>query len=198
MIHLKEEWKGVRMKIIEIIKHSAELLGLDNERDLLEAGSSSTEDSLLENKEIKKLFNLIKFSIQELCTHYVPVCTSQEISTTNKRYPLSNLNNYVRLINVSKDGQTVKFKIINRNLEFSEDSTYTVNYMTYPTIDSMYDEIDFLSNFSSDALVFGLCAYYCLTSGMFEDFDSFYDKYITKAESLKDLKIFELPARRWE
>ena len=70
--------------------------------------------------------------------------------------------------------------------------------MTYPEINSMFDEIDFLSNFSPDVIVFGLCSYYCLSSGMFEDFESFYDRYISKAESLKNLKIFELPARRWE
>ncbi len=186
------------MKIIDVMKNSAQLLGLTTELNTLEATTTSSEETALENAEIKKLFNLIKFSIQELCTHYVPVCTSQEITTTNKKNALSNLNNFIRINNVYKNGHPVKFKIINRNLEFSEDGNYTVNYMTYPEITSMFDEIDFLSNFSPDVMVFGLCSYYCLASGMFEDFESFYERYIAKAESLKDLKIFELPARRWE
>ena len=186
------------MKIIDIMKNSAELLGLSKEYEILNTTTSSSEETALENAEISKLFNLIKFSIQELCTHYVPVSTSQNITTTNKKNALSNLNNFIRINNVFKDGQPVKFKIINRNLEFAEDGNYTINYMTYPEINSMFDEIDFLSNFSPDVIVFGLCSYYCLSSGMFEDFESFYDRYISKAESLKNLKIFELPARRWE
>ena len=186
------------MKIIDIIKNSAELLGLINEYQILTNTTSESENTALENAEIKKLFNLIKFSIQELCTHYVPVCTSLTIAITNKKYPLSSLNNFIRVNNVFKNGQPIKFKIINRNLEFNEDGEYTVNYMTYTEINSMFDDIDFLSNFSPDVMVFGLCSYYCLSSGMFDDFDSFYDKYISKAESLKNLKIFELPARRWE
>ncbi len=186
------------MKIIDIMKNSAELLGLSKEYEILNTTTSSSEETALENAEISKLFNLIKFSIQELCTHYVPVSTSQNITTTNKKNALSNLNNFIRINNVFKDGQPVKFKIINRNLEFAEDGNYTVNYMTYPEINSMFDEIDFLSNFSPDVIAFGLCSYYCLSSGMFEDFESFYDRYISKAESLKNLKIFELPARRWE
>lgn len=186
------------MKIIDVMKNSAELLGLNNERDLMESATSASEESLLENSEIKKLYNLIKFSIQELCTHYLPVFTTQEISTTNKKTALNSLNNFIRVNNVYKDGEIVKFKIINRNLEFLEDGVYTVKYTTYPSIDSMFEDIDFLSNVSPDVISFGLCAYYCLASGMFEDFESFYDKYIDKAESLKDLKIFELPLRRWQ
>ena len=73
------------MKIIDVMKNSAELLGLNNERDLMESATSASEESLLENSEIKQLYNLIKFSIQELCTHYLPVITTQEISTTNKK-----------------------------------------------------------------------------------------------------------------
>ena len=34
--------------------------------------------------------------------------------------------------------------------------------------------------------------------GMFDEFNTFHEKYISRAESLKDVKIFELPNRRWE
>lgn len=186
------------MKILDIIKNSAELLGLNNERDLLDNATTSAEENLLENLEIKKLFNLIKFSIQELCTHYIPVFTRQEISTTNKKFALSNLNNFIRVNNVYKDDKPIKFKIINRNLEFSENGIYTVKYTTYPAVNSIFDDIDFLANFGLDVICFGLCAYYCLANGMFQDFESFHNSYISKAESIKDLRIFELPARRWE
>ena len=62
----------------------------------------------------------------------------------------------------------------------------------------MFEEIDYLQEFSPDVIVFGLCAYYALSHGLFADFEQFHEKYVEKAESLKGLKIFEMPARRWE
>jgi len=55
-----------------------------------------------------------------------------------------------------------------------------------------------LSNVNIDVLVFGLCAYYSLSHGMFEEFTQFHNLYIERAENLKQLKIFSLPSRRFE
>ena len=65
-------------------------------------------------------------------------------------------------------------------------------------IDRFTNGIDFLDNYSPDAIVLGLSAYYALAHGMFEEFKELHERYVSKAESLKDLKIFELPSRRWE
>ena len=68
----------------------------------------------------------------------------------------------------------------------------------YPSINSLFDDVDFLHGLSPDALVFGLCAYYSLANGMFEEFEGFHDKYLGKAEAIKELKNFDMPVRRWE
>ena len=186
------------MEIIDILKQSAELLGLNAEVAILATAEEENEQQYLGNENIASLFDLIKFSIQELCSNYVPVVTETSITTTNKSYALSNLTNYIRLKNVTNENGDVRVKIINRVIAFDEDGTYTLTYLTYPDIASMFDDVDYLSNLSPDALVFGLCAYFCLAHGRFEEFKDFHERYVERAESLKELKIFNLPNRRWE
>ena len=186
------------MKIIDILKDSVLLLSLATESGALENITEENEVEFLQsNEDINKMFNLIKFSIRELCTNYIPVSTNVKIVTTDKKYSLSSFENFIRVQNVFKDGEMVNFKIINRNIIFNEDGEYEVNYATYPKIESLFDDIDFLQEFSPDAIVFGFCAYYSIAHGMFEEFESFHDKCITKAETLKELKNFEMPVRRW-
>jgi len=187
------------MKIVEILKDAAILLGLTQD---VAAFDSITEDNeqvvLAENPNVLSLFNLSKLSIRELCTNYLPVSQSEKITTSDKEYAVSNLTNFIRVQNAFKNEEMVKFKMINRNLIFEEDGEYEVVYLTYPNILSVFDEIDFLDHLSPDVVILGVCSYYSLAHGMFEDFEKMHDKYIQRAESLKELKIFSLPSRRWE
>ena len=186
------------MKVIEILKNSADLLGLGNESILLSTEDESKETALLENEEIASLFNLFKFSVRELCTNYVPVCASEEIVTQNLTFPLGNLNNFIRTNKVLKGDELANYKILNRNIVVEVDGVYTIEYFTYPEIASLFEEVDFLSTFSPDALVYGLCAYYSLAHGLFAEFESFHECYIERAQSLKELKSFTMPQRRWQ
>lgn len=186
------------MKIVDLIKKACELLSLQQEIDLLNTAQVENESELLKNQEIGKLFNLSKFSIQELCTNYIPLQAEAEIVTKNKTYSVGELKNFIRVQNVCKNNKAVSYKLINRKLTFNEDGEYVVKYLTYPEIESLFDDLDFLSNLSPDAMVFGLCAYYCLSKGLFDDFKIFNEKYVDRAESIKNLKIINLPQRRWQ
>ncbi len=186
------------MKIIDIMMQSAELLGLKNAYEIMKTSNEENESSALENEEIARLYNLIKFSLQELCTNYVPMVQQTEVTTIDKKFLITSLTNFIRVHNVFLNGSAVKYKIINRYLTMENDGTYLVEYYTYPSIESMFEDIDFLSNFSPDALIFSLCAYYCLAVGLFDEFNEFHDRYIDVAENLKNIRIFNLPQRRWE
>lgn len=187
------------MKIIDIILDAACLLGLTDEQETIKTINADNEKEILEKYDnIASLSNLVNFSIRELCTNYVPVMANLEIETSEKSYPLSALENFIRVQNVYRNDEMVKFKIINRNIVFEEDGNYVVTYATYPTITTVFQDFDFLDNFSPDVLVFGLSAYYALAHGMFEEFKDFHERYINKAESLKNLKIFDMPSRRWQ
>ncbi len=186
------------MKILDVIRQSADLLGLDTERDLLSEAEESDETSLLENAKIAQLFNLLKFSIQELCANHLFYYVYQDFTTSNKKFSLSTLTNYLKTDAVYRGENKVKFRIFNRHLLLNEDGNYTIKYSSYPSINSIFDDVDFVTSISIDVMVYGLCAYYCLANGMFEDFDSYYDKYISKANALKEMKIFDLPTRSWQ
>lgn len=187
------------MKIVDILIDSANLLGLTDDVKAMKILTVENEQTALnENPNVENLFSLLKFSLKELCTNYVPIVTTQNIRTEDKQYPLSNLKNFIRIQNVYQNEQLMKFKIINRNLMFVNDGEYMVKYSTYPEIKSMFEDIDFLHEFSPDVIVFGLCAYYALVHGRFDEFEKFHESYVDKAESLKNLKIFDMPVRRWE
>ena len=186
------------MKIVNILTQAAEILGLVKESKTLATVTEQEEQQLLENDEIAGLFNLMKYSIQELCTNYVPMLTSVEAEIENHVYPIKELTNYISIQNVTKNNESVRFKIINRNIVFEENGKHLIQYATYPEIKSMFEELDFLSNFSPDVIVLGLAAYYALSRGRFEEFELFHEQYLEKAESLKQLKAFNLPQRRWE
>lgn len=187
------------MKIIDIMKESATLLGLNKDRVAMEQIKEENQfDIMADFPNVGSLFNLVKYSIRELCSSYVPMCLSTKIKIVDGKCALSALMNFIRVQHVLKNSECVKFKIINRNIVIEEDGEYDVEYLAYPEIESMFDEIDFLNHFSPDVIVLGLCSYYALANGMFDEFENFHDEYVEKAESLKDLKIISTPCRRWE
>ena len=186
------------MKVIDILKQSAELLGLTDIAKQLSEAQPENENNLLENEEIFSLLNLIRFSIQELCTNYLPVATSETITTHNKTFEINHLANFIRIQNVLKGEQSVDYKVINRCIHFEEDGEYVVQYATYPEIESMFEELDYMCSLSPDVIVFGLSAYYALSKGLFDEFQIYHNQYIEKAESIKTLKMFNIPQRRWE
>lgn len=186
------------MKVIEIMAQSAMLLGLGEEHMMLEIATAEKETELLENQNIKSLFHLTKYAFQELCTNYIPVVESVNIKSADCKIEVKSLTNFIRVQNVTKNGENVKYKIINRNIVFDEDDEYFVEYLTYPNVNSMFEEVDFLSNFSEDVIVNGLCSYFSVAHGMFDEFKNFHEMYVEKAENLKELKSFNLPQRRWE
>lgn len=187
------------MKIVDIMKESAMLLGLTKDRVVMETITEENEINVVaDNPNIASLFNLIKYSIRELCTNYVPVKSVVTVKTENNKYEISSLPNYIRILSIYQNSQIVKFKVVNRNILFEEDGIYEIHYATYPEISSVLEEIDYLENFSPDVIVLGLCSYFSLAHGMFTEFEDLHEKYVEKAESLKNLKIFEIPCRRWE
>lgn len=187
------------MKIINILTDCAMLLGLTDDVQVLQNATEDKENEILqENPKIANLLNLLQFSIRELCTNYIPMINRKTIKSLDKKYSIGELENYIRILNIYKDGKAIKFKIVCRNILFQEDGEYVINYSSYPTISSMFDDIDFLQKLSPDVIVFGLCSYFSLANGLFDEFERFHDKYVSKAEALKCLRNFEIPSRRWE
>ena len=187
------------MKILDVINDGASLLNLTLDQAVLMKVSQQNEKKILqENPNIASLFNLLKFSVRELCTNYVPLSTRRKVKIENRKFPVALLNNFIRVENVYQNDVPVKYKVVNRSIILERDGEYEISYLTYPEFNSMFDELDFAENLNSDVIVFGLCAYYCLSHGLFTDFEQYHERYIQKANSIKTLKIFEIPFRRWQ
>ena len=186
------------MKILHILIEACNLLGFDNECDILRGSNNATEDYSLENPNINRMYKLCKFAIQELCTNYIPVIAEKQIEYTDAKYPLMNFPNRIRFVSVTQNNQPVKYKIINQKLVLPSPGIYVVKYETYQTFTSMFDDLTFLPDVHQDVLVFGVCAYFCLATGLFENYETYHKKYIERAESLKNMRVFDLPRRRWE
>ena len=186
------------MKIIDILKTCAELLGLTNELNVLgEITVDNEATKLNENSEVERLFRLSKFSLQEIATNYFPM--RDEVSVVDcSNYDLALLTNYIRMHGVYEDSSPIDYKIINKKIVFSKPGTYTIAYYAYPEFESLFDDLDFLENLSPDALVFSVCSYYSIAKGMFNEFEEFHNKYVDRIEAIKNMKTFVMPARRWE
>lgn len=185
------------MKILDILNQTTNLLSLTDEAEILKTATKENETEILKNAEINKLLSFINLTLHELCVNYIPVLNTVEVVVENKSYELNKLTNFLRLHNIKKDGKIVNFKIFNKCINLLEDGNYTINYYTYPEINSLFEELSFLSNLSPDVLVYGLASFYCLSKGLFDEFKIYNDKYKSRAEAIKNLKVFELPRRIW-
>lgn len=181
----------------EILASSAELLGLTETKQLINSATSETEQQILKDAQVERLLSLCQFALQELCTNYLPFVNDCDLQSSNKIIPLGSLANFIRLKSVTQNGKVAKYKIINRNLVFDEDDCYTISYYTYPKLTSLFEELDFLDQYGPEVAVYALCAYYALATGRFTEFETFHEQYSERALSIRDLRIFELPQRRW-
>ncbi len=186
------------MKVLDIIRQSAEILGLESLVQLIDEEDVDIMSGTSDNEDFNKLFSLTRFALQELCTNYCPIRVQESFTTVNKKYALNNLFNYIRLLGVKKDGVSIDYKVYNREITMAEDGDYTVEYLAYVSTDSISDDLEFLARFSPDVLVFAVCSYYSVAHGMFEQFEDFHNRYIERAESLRELRGGSMPMRKWE
>ena len=185
------------MKIIDIMRDVSLVLGLSSISSDIEGIDLDSEDVILTD-DVQTLFNLTRVAIQEFCTNYAPVTDVAQIVVTGGKFPVSDINNFLRLKRVTQNGKEVKSKIINRQINVNLDGTYEVEYYTYPNITSVNDDIDFLNNFTPDVLVSSTCAYWAVSHGQYVEFNRFHEEYVNKASAIKELRVFSLPKRRWE
>ncbi len=185
------------MKVQDIIVEACTILSLNQEIEVLQ-DEEALEDTKLENAEIKKLYQLLKFSLRELYTNYLEMVIEKEITSENKTISLSELENYIRLLSVKYNNQPVKYKLTNKKINLPFDATYIIAYKGYPEITSLTDSTEDVGIFNLDVVILGLCAYYCLACGRFDEFDTYHSQYVDRAESIKSLKSIYLPNRSWQ
>ena len=184
------------MQVIDIMKQATELLSLTDENEVLNKLTKENE-SELDSQDVKRLFTIFKLMLNDFCTNYTPLCSTQNIKVVDNNFPIKDIVNFYKIKNIKDGNRIVNYKIVNKNIVINN-GEYVVNYYSLPNINSFFDELDFLSSLSPEVLVFGLCAFYCLSVGLFDEFKIYNEKYKSRAEAIKNLKIFEMPQRKWQ
>lgn len=186
------------MTLRDVLVMSANLLNLTDERDILQ---TITEDNYTEimsaNKPIQKLYNLALTSLREICFNYLPVITEEECTTVDKKIETSSLDDFVKLIKVKQDNKLVPYKFKRGIITVKADGDYSVQYVQNPKVNSIIDSLDIFEDLSPDILVLGICAYYAVSMGMYDEFEYFHDEYLKRAEAIKKLGVYQMPSRRW-
>lgn len=186
------------MNLCDVLIMSANLLNLNDESQAL---STMDQDNVAEivaqYPKINKLFNLAQTALREICFSYLPLVVEADVEFIDGTYSTDQLDGYVKLVKVKKDGYVVHSKFKNGKIIVKNPGVYTVMYVQKPKVYSLLDNLDIFENLSPDILVLGTCAYYAISLAMYDDFEYFHDEYIKRAESIKKLAMAQMPTRRW-
>ena len=180
------------MKVINILKDICQELNIEKKLGLL-GSVDENNDLLLGDPLISKLLKFINVAMQDLCVNYLAVQTEVPVMTINKTIQVNQLKNFIRAQNAFRNGNLVKYKLINRKMIFEEDGTYIVQYLTFPEFKSLWDCVDFLPGGGPECIVYAACAFYCLSNNLINRFKMYSEKYNNHAEEIKSFNVINLP-----
>ena len=189
------------MTILDLIKKSAVMLNIAEvlQDDKLNSITTENEKEVLSsNFALTRLFEFSKVMLNEIASYYLPIVKTVECETTNQQIDLNVCPNLSRIIGIKNHNTFVRYKIEDGVIKVKNDGVYTVIYNHQPKLESVFDSIEiFDEDIGEDVLINGLNSYYCLATGLFEEFNVYNDQYISKLSKLKNLRVFALPCRGW-
>ncbi len=185
------------MTIRDVLIMSANLLNLPEVDDIEAITSENCTEVMQSNKVVSKLYRLAITSLREICFNYLPVITETDIRAVDGKIEVNVLEDFVKLVKVKHNDKLVNYKFKNGIITVDEDNVYCVQYIQNPKISSILDQLDIFEELSPDILVLGICAYYAISMGMYDEFEYYHEEYLKRAEAIKKLGIYQLPNRRW-
>lgn len=187
------------MTILELINKTALMLNITqvlDDKDIADITSSTEAEILSKNLTLKKLHEFARVMLNEIGS-YLPKIAQMKAKTTDKKISLVG-KNVTNIISVKNDFGYVKYEKVGSNLILDEDGEYTIIYNQQLQTNSVLDIIEnYDGQIGEDILVNGLSAYYCLSMGMFAEFNVYHAHYAERLSRLKSLKVFSMPCRRW-
>ncbi|MBR1983072.1 MAG: hypothetical protein IKA12_00090 [Clostridia bacterium] len=194
------------MKLKDIIKLSAGLMGLEDVVSVLDGKSDETEYT---TSVIDRLTVLANMVMNELSSTYIPLERTDEVKVVNKKISMTALQKRpIKIINVTD--------VSSKDLDFTYDhATIYVDSsnakVTYNYVAENYkltDDVGFTEqNISKVVLAYGTCAEYCLTQRRFEEAIMWHERFIDGVKQRIEPeeapvyiapKNVNMPARRWE
>lgn len=190
------------MTALELIKKGATLLNVKEileDENLKNVTISNQADCLDNNFTLNRFFEILKIMLNDIANDYVPIIKEKTFISNDKIIELSQIENLLKVCSVSIDKVLVKYKIVNKSIVTNFDGVFTVKYMVTPQIENLLDNVEvFDRGVSVDLLVYGMLSLYCLAIGLTDEFEIYNNIYSEKLSAIKNLKIIEMPFRRWE
>lgn len=152
------------------------------------------------NKTLDKVFNLVNLVFGELGSDYMNIITEKTCtSDADGKIDYVDLPCFMRATKVlDADEHKVRFEMFDNYLKMENSGTYKVFYKIKPKFaqieDTNYDD----QYFDFDVVVYGVCAFYCLTCALFDEHEIYMNIYKEKLNKISNVRNFYLPSRRWQ
>ena len=187
------------MTILELINKTALMLNITpilDDKNITDITESNEAEMLSKNLTLKKLHEFAKVMLNEV-NSYLPKIAQMKAKTIDKKISLVG-KNITNIISVKNDFGYVKYENVGSNLIFDTDGEYTIIYNPKLKTDSVLDIVEnYDGQIGDDLLINGLSSYYCLSMGMFAEFNVYHAHYAERLSRLKSLKVFSMPCRSW-
>ena len=188
------------MTILDLINKSAIMLNIQevlNDNALADI-TANTEANVIDNNfALKRLYEFSKIVLNEISS-YLSKIAHAEYSSKDNKIPLSVLDRLSKIISIKNEFGYVKYKLIDDNIVVDENGVYTITFNQYPQANSLLNEIELNSEIGEDVLVYGLNSYYCLATGLLNEYNVYNAHYIDRLSKINNLKLFSMPCRSWE
>ena len=188
------------MTILDLIKRTAVIFDIESilkDEDLVGVTNNTQSMVLNNNEQLNRMFELSKVVLSEVYA-YASKEIDVGVSSKNGRIDKSLLGNVAKIMSVKDGFGRVDFIVDNNEIVVGQDGEYVLRCIIAPNVKYLTNEIDMLNGMiSEDLLINGLGAYYCLTVGLFEEYNVYNTRYIDGFSKLKNPKLFAMPCRSW-
>ncbi len=183
------------MKIKDIVRNSALMLGKSDVISFLDGGSAGA-DTL---ESVNLLTNLCSLVIDELSSTYIPLIKKEIVSFSNGKYSLSQFREkIIKIIAVyNLDGEKVDFSL-DDNYVCANVVKCSVEYQYAPKNYGLEETIGYEEkDLSISALAYGVAAEYSITQGLFEQAVMYHKRFVDTIAEFCVPKNKMIKTRSW-
>ena len=179
------------MKLEEVINASLTYL---NETDYVE-GADRTD-----NDKVKLLARCANIMLTEIAQEYLPLTDECEVTAKNGAFCYEDIPRKVcRIISVKDvDGNKINFRQRSFSCRVTKDGLLKVEYRYLPAETAVGEVCDVDPAVSVKTLALGVCAEYCMISGMYEQSEGFAERFRQDMRAaVRPVRSVTLKKRGW-
>ena len=188
------------MTILDLIKKTAVIFNIEkilNDSDLDGLLDIMQPVVLSNNEQLNRMFELCKVVLSEIYSHAAKE-DEVVVSANNNLIDKKSLGCVGKIVSIKNQYGKADYQIKDDYIVVDNDGEYVVRYVIAPNAEFLNNEIDTLNGVITDSLLInGLSAYYCLTAGLFEEYNVYNARYVDGFSNLKNPKLFAMPCRSW-